>query len=43
MDFLLVITAFPAWDELRTTRHRSPYAATATIADLAHHAVTADS
>lgn len=42
VDLLLVITAFPAWDELRTARHRSPQAATATITDLAHHAVTAD-
>ena len=42
VDLLLVITAFPAWDELRTARHRSPQAATATITDLARHAVTAD-
>ncbi len=42
VDLLLVITAFPAWDELRTTRHRSPQTATATITDLARHAVTAD-
>ena len=42
VDLLLVITAFPAWDELRTARHRSPQAATATITDLARQAVTAD-
>jgi len=33
---------FPARDEPRTARHRSPEAATATITDLAHHAVIAD-
>jgi AcrR family transcriptional regulator len=42
VDLLLVITAFSAWDELRTARHRSPEAATATITDLAHQAVIAD-
>lgn len=42
VDLLLVITAFPAWDELHAARHRSPQAATATITDLARHAVTAD-
>ena len=41
-DLLLVITAFPAWDELRTARHRSPAAATAIIAGLAHRAVVTD-
>jgi AcrR family transcriptional regulator len=38
-DLLLVITAFAAWDELHTTRDRSPATATATIADLAVRAV----
>ena len=41
-DLLLVITAFTAWDELRTARHRSPAAATAIIAGLAHRAVVTD-
>jgi AcrR family transcriptional regulator len=39
VDFLLVITAFAAWDELLTVRNRSPAAATAAIADLAIRAV----
>jgi len=39
VDLLLVITAFAAWDELRTTRGRSAAAATATITDLAVRAV----
>ena len=34
-DLLLVITAFAAWDELRTGRNRSPAAATAAITGLA--------
>jgi AcrR family transcriptional regulator len=42
VDFLLVITAFAAWDELLTTRDRAPAAATATIADLAIRAVVND-
>jgi len=40
VDLLLVITAFAAWDELRTTRNRSPAAATTTITSLAIRAVT---
>jgi AcrR family transcriptional regulator len=39
VDLLLVTTAFAAWDELRTTRNRSPAAATAAIVDLALRAV----
>jgi AcrR family transcriptional regulator len=39
VDLLLVITAFTAWDELRTGRNRSPAAATAAITDLAVRAV----
>jgi len=42
VDLLLVITAFTAWDELRTARHRPAAAATAIIAGLAHRAVVAD-
>jgi AcrR family transcriptional regulator len=42
IDFLLVITAFAAWDELLTVRNRSPAAATAAIADLAIRAVVSD-
>ena len=38
-DLLLVITAFAAWDELRTGRNRSPAAATAAITGLAVRAV----
>jgi AcrR family transcriptional regulator len=43
VDLLLVITAFPAWDELVTSRNRSPATATATLIDLAIQAVTTDS
>jgi AcrR family transcriptional regulator len=39
VDLLLVTTAFAAWDELHTTRHRTPAAATAAIVDLALRAV----
>jgi hypothetical protein len=39
VDLLLVITAFAAWDELRTTRNRPPAAATAAITGLALRAV----
>ena len=39
VDLLLVITAFNAWDELRTGRNRSPAAATAAITGLAVRAV----
>lgn len=39
VDFLLVITAFAAWDELLTVRNRSPAAAATAIADLAIRAV----
>ena len=39
VDLLLVITAFTAWDELVTSRNRSPAAATAAITDLAIRAV----
>jgi AcrR family transcriptional regulator len=39
VDLLLVITAFAAWDELRTGRNRSPAAATAVITGLAVRAV----
>jgi AcrR family transcriptional regulator len=39
VDLLLVITAFPAWDELVTNRNRSPATATAAITDLALRAV----
>jgi len=42
VDMLLVITAFAAWDELRTGRNRSPAAATAAITGLAVRAVVAD-
>jgi AcrR family transcriptional regulator len=42
VDLLLVITAFAAWDELLTTRHRSPAAATTTIVGLAIRAVVND-
>ncbi|HTT00369.1 MAG TPA: hypothetical protein VMI33_27525 [Streptosporangiaceae bacterium] len=42
VDLLLVITAFAAWDELLTARHRSPADATATIAGLAIRAVVSD-
>ena len=38
-DLLLVITAFAAWDELRTGRNRSPAAAAAAITGLAVRAV----
>ena len=41
VDLLLVITAFAAWDELRTTRGRSAAAATAALVDLAVRAVVA--
>jgi AcrR family transcriptional regulator len=41
VDLLLVITAFAAWDELRTTRGRSAAAATAAITGLAVRAVVA--
>ena len=43
VDLLLVITAFAAWDELVTSRNRSPAAATAALTDLAIRAVTAGS
>jgi hypothetical protein len=39
VDLLLVITAFAAWEELVTSRSRSPAAATAAIIDLAIRAV----
>jgi AcrR family transcriptional regulator len=39
VDLLLVITAFAAWDELTTSRHRSPATATAAITELAVMAV----
>jgi AcrR family transcriptional regulator len=39
VDLLVVITAFAAWDELRTSRNRSAATATAAIADLAVQAV----
>jgi AcrR family transcriptional regulator len=39
VDLLLVITAFTAWDELRTGRNRSPATTTAAITDLAIRAV----
>ena len=39
VDLLLIITAFAAWDELRTNRNRSPAAATAAITSLAVRAV----
>jgi AcrR family transcriptional regulator len=39
VDLLLVITAFAAWDELTTSRDRSPAAATAAITDLAVTAI----
>jgi AcrR family transcriptional regulator len=42
VDLLLVVMAFAAWDELVSTRGRSPAAATATIADLAVRAVVSD-
>jgi AcrR family transcriptional regulator len=42
VDLLLVITAFAAWDELRTTRNRPPAAATAAITGLALRAVVHD-
>jgi hypothetical protein len=42
VDLLLVTTAFAAWDELLTARHRSPAAATAAITDLAVRAVVSD-
>jgi len=43
VDLLLVITAFAAWDELRTARNRSPAAATAAITALAVRAVVTGS
>jgi AcrR family transcriptional regulator len=39
VDLLLVITAFAAWDELRTRRNRSPADVTAAITGLAVRAV----
>jgi AcrR family transcriptional regulator len=42
IDLLMVVTAFAAWDELYTARHRSPAAAAAAIVDLAVRAVVAD-
>ena len=42
VDLLLVVTAFAAWDELVTGRHRSAAAATAAIADLAVRSVVRD-
>ena len=39
VDLLLVTTAFAAWDELVTSRNRSPATATAAIVDLAIRAV----
>ncbi len=39
VDLLLISTAFAAWDELVTSRNRSPAAATAAITDLAVTAV----
>ena len=39
VDLLLVITAFAAWDDLLTTRGRSPDEAAGTIVDLAIRAV----
>jgi AcrR family transcriptional regulator len=42
VDLLLVSTAFAAWDELVTSRNRSPATATDTIADLAIRAVVTD-
>jgi len=39
VDLLLIITAFAAWDELVTSRNRSPAAATAALTDLATRAV----
>lgn len=43
MDLLQLVTAFAAWDELVTSRNRSPAAATAAITDLAIRAVTTTS
>lgn len=43
VDLLLVITAFAAWDELVTSRNRSPATATAALTDLAIRAVTSGS
>ncbi len=43
VDLLLVVTAFAAWDELVTSRNRSPAAATAAITDLAICALTSTS
>jgi hypothetical protein len=39
VDLLLISTSFAAWDELVTSRNRSPATATATITDLAIRAV----
>ena len=39
VDLLLVITAFAAWDELRTGRNRSAAAVTAAITSLPVRAV----
>ena len=39
VDLLMVVTAFTAWDDLVTSRNRTPAAATAAIADLAVRAV----
>ena len=39
VDLLLVITAFAAWDELVTSRNRSPADAAAAVIDLAIWAV----
>ena len=43
VDLLLIITAFAAWDELVTSRNRSPATATAAITDLAIRAVISGS
>jgi AcrR family transcriptional regulator len=43
VDLLLIVTAFAAWDELITSRNRSPATATATITDLAVTAVVSGS
>jgi len=42
VDLLLISTAFGAWDELVTSRGRSPATATAAITDLAVRAVVSD-
>jgi hypothetical protein len=43
VDLLLLITAFTAWDELVSSRNRSPASATAAITDLATRAVISGS